>query len=207
MPTAGSIMGIVDYGMGNLRSVCNALAEIEVEAELFSDPARVGRYDKIIIPGVGAFEEAMENLHDLGMVAALNYHVELGKPLLGICLGMQLICRRSHENGEHEGLGWIDAEVRHFPPGEGIKVPHMGWNAIEFDRPHPLLSEVKPGADVYFVHSYYVDCAEAADSLGTTEHGIRFTSVVGRGNVVGMQFHPEKSQHVGMQLLRNFANL
>lgn len=207
MPTAGSIMGIVDYGMGNLRSVCNALAEIEVEAELFSDPERLGRYDKIIIPGVGAFEEAMENLHDLGMVAALNDHVELGKPLLGICLGMQLICRRSYENGEHEGLGWIDAEVRHFPPGEGIKVPHMGWNAIEFDRPHPLLSEVRPGADVYFVHSYYVDCVEAADSLGTTEHGIRFTSVVGRGNVVGMQFHPEKSQHVGMQLLRNFANL
>ena len=149
----------------------------------------------------------MENLRDLGMVAALESHVSAGKPLLGICLGMQLICRKSHEDGEHEGLGWVDAEVRHFSPGEGIKVPHMGWNAIDFDHSHALLAEVKPGADVYFVHSYYVDCADPGDSVGTTEHGIRFTSVVARGNVYGMQFHPEKSQHVGMQLLRNFANL
>ena len=200
-------LGIVDYGMGNLRSVCNALAEIEAPAELFTEPGRAAGYDKIIIPGVGAFQEAMENLHRLGMVPALEGHVAAGKPLLGICLGMQLICRKSHEDGEHEGLGWIDAEVRHFPPDERIKVPHMGWNAIDFERPHPLLAEVKPGADVYFVHSYYVDCADPADSVTSTEHGIRFTSVVARGNVYGMQFHPEKSQHVGMQLLRNFANL
>lgn len=202
-----SSIGIVDYGMGNLRSVCNALDEIGVKAELFSDPASVADYDKIVIPGVGAFQEAMQNLRRTGMKAALDAHVAAGKPLLGICLGMQLICRRSYEDGEHDGLGWIDAEVRRFPPGEGIKVPHMGWNAIDFDLPHPLLADVRPGADVYFVHSYYVDCAEAADSLGTTEHGIRFTSVVARDNVLGMQFHPEKSQYVGMRLLRNFANL
>jgi glutamine amidotransferase len=207
LSATASRIGIVDYGMGNLRSVCNAMAEIEAPAELFTDPAEAPGFDKIIIPGVGAFQEAMENLRSLGMVAALERHVEAGKPLLGICLGMQLICRRSHEDGEHDGLGWIDAEVRHFPPGDGIKVPHMGWNAIAFDRPHPLLAEVKPGADVYFVHSYYVDCVEPADSLGTTEHGIRFSSMVARDNVLGMQFHPEKSQHVGMQLLRNFANL
>ena len=207
MSTSTSMIGIVDYGMGNLRSVCNALAEIGAAGELFSAADRIAGYDKIIIPGVGAFQEAMENLHSLDMVAALDRHVECGRPLLGICLGMQLICRRSHEDGTHEGLGWIDAEVRHFPRREGIKVPHMGWNAIEFEQPHPLLAEVQTGADVYFVHSYYVDCVEAADSLGTTEHGIRFTSMVARDNVYGMQFHPEKSQHVGMQLLRNFANL
>src|SRR3546814_897910 len=114
-------IGIVDYGMGNLRSVCNALAEIGAPAELFTDPQRAAGYDKIIIPGVGAFQEAMENLRRLNMVAALNRHVDDGKLLLGICLGMQLICRRSHEDGQHEGLAWIDAEVRHFPPGDGIK--------------------------------------------------------------------------------------
>ena len=202
-----SAIGIIDYGMGNLRSVLNALAEIGQEAELVGAPEAVAACDRIIVPGVGAFQEAMENLRRTGMVAALNTHVAAGKPLLGICLGMQLICRRSYEDGEHEGLGWIDAEVRHFPPGEGIKVPHMGWNAIEYDAPHPLLAEVETGADVYFVHSYYVDCTDAGDTIGRTEHGIRFTSMVAHDNVCGMQFHPEKSQSVGMRLLANFAKL
>src|SRR3546814_5048784 len=121
----------------------------------------------------------MENLRSLKMVAALDRHVDEGKLLLGICLGMQLICRKSHEDGEHEGLGWIDAEVRHFPPAESIpaeriKVPHMGWNDIDFERSRPMLQEVKPGADVYFVHSYYVDWSERDASMATTEHGIRF---------------------------------
>jgi len=193
--------------MGNLRSVQNALEEIGQPAALVSDPAQVAGFEKIIIPGVGAFGEAMENLRSAGMDSALKDHVAAGRPLLGICLGMQLICRKSYEDGEHEGLGWIDAEVRHFPPAEGLKVPHMGWNAVDHEASHPLLKEVASGADVYFVHSYYVDCAETADSLGTTEHGLRFTSVVGHDNVYGMQFHPEKSQHVGMQLLRNFVAL
>ena len=202
-----STLGIIDYGMGNLRSVQNALEEIGQPAALVSDPVQITGFDKIIIPGVGAFGEAVENLRAGGMDSALREHVAAGKPLLGICLGMQLICRKSYEDGEHEGLGWIDAEVRHFPPAGGLKVPHMGWNAVDYDAPHPLLNKVASGADVYFVHSYYVDCAAAADSLGTTEHGLRFTSVVGHDNVYGMQFHPEKSQHVGMQLLRNFAAL
>ena len=202
-----SSIGIVDYGMGNLRSVCNALIEIGTAGELFTAPEKVAAFDKIIIPGVGAFQEAMENLRGPGMDDALNKHVAAGKPLLGICLGMQLICRKSHEDGEHQGLGWIDAEVRHFPPGKGLKVPHMGWNAIQFAKDHPLLAEVTSGADVYFVHSYFVDCEEPSDTLGLTEYGIPFTSMVARENVMGMQFHPEKSQHVGMQLLRNFATL
>jgi glutamine amidotransferase len=193
--------------MGNLRSVSNALTEIGATGEIFTAPEKVAEFDKIIIPGVGAFQEAMENLRGPGMDDALNEHVAAGKPLLGICLGMQLICRKSHEDGEHQGLGWIDAEVRHFPPSKGLKVPHMGWNAIEFAKAHPLLAEVAAGADVYFVHSYFVDCEEPSDTLGLTEYGITFTSMVARENVMGMQFHPEKSQHVGMQLLRNFATL
>jgi glutamine amidotransferase len=200
-------LGVIDYGMGNLRSVLNALEEIGQPAALVAAPEDVAACDKVIIPGVGAFCEAMENLRRSGMDAALRDYVADGKPLLGICLGMQLICRRSHEDGAHEGLGWIDAEVRHFPPANGLKVPHMGWNAVEYEVQHPLLDDVASGADVYFVHSYYVDCADSGDSLGTTEHGIRFTSMIGRDNVYGMQFHPEKSQHVGMQLLRNFAAL
>lgn len=198
-------IGIIDYGMGNLRSVLNALAEIGQDAELISAPEAVAACDRIIVPGVGAFQEAMENLRAQEMDRALDAYVKSGRPLLGICLGMQLICRKSYEDGEHAGLGWIDAEVRHFPPGEGIKVPHMGWNAIDYDAPHPLLAEVEPGADVYFVHSYYVDCATPGDAIGRTEHGIPFTSMVAHDNVYGMQFHPEKSQSVGMRLLANFA--
>lgn len=200
-------IGIIDYGMGNLRSVINAMAEIEADAELFSGAGQVADFDKIIIPGVGAFQEAMENLDSLGMREPLDRHVAAGKPLLGICLGMQLICRESSEDGIHQGLGWIDAAVHHFPPKEGLKVPHMGWNAIDINQENPVVSNVPSGADVYFVHSYYVDCANKEDELGSTEHGIRFASVIARDSVYGMQFHPEKSQHVGMQLLRNFAAL
>lgn len=200
-------LGVIDYGMGNLRSVLNALDEVGQEAALLSAPEQVSAYDKIIIPGVGAFSEAMSNLRQSGMDEALGHHVADGKLLLGICLGMQLICRKSHEDGEHQGLGWIDAEVRHFPPSEGLKVPHMGWNAIDINDDKPVVSDVPSGADVYFVHSYYVDCADKNDELGSTEHGIRFASIIARDNVYGMQFHPEKSQYVGMQLLRNFAAL
>lgn len=200
-------IGVIDYGMGNLRSVINAMKEIGSPAELFTEADRVMGFDRIILPGVGAFQEAMENLRSMGMVEALNAHVEAGKPLLGICLGMQLICRESSEDGQHEGLGWIDASVAHFPTGEGLKVPHMGWNAIEICHENPVVGGIKSGADVYFVHSYYVDCADKQHEVGSTEHGIRFASVIARENVYGMQFHPEKSQHVGMQLLRNFANV
>lgn len=200
-------IGVINYGMGNLRSVINAMEEIEADAELFTEADRVAEFDKIIIPGVGAFQEAMENLGRMGMREPLDHHVASGKPVLGICLGMQLICRESREDGIHQGLGWIDAEVHHFPPAEGLKVPHMGWNAIDINYQNPVVSNVESGADVYFVHSYYVDCVNKQDELGSTEHGIRFASVIARDNVFGMQFHPEKSQHVGMQLLRNFAAL
>ena len=200
-------LGVIDYGMGNLRSVLNAFEEIGHEAELVTEADAVAGCDRVVIPGVGAFSQAMANLRRSAMDEALDRHVAAGKPLLGICLGMQLICRESGEDGTHEGLGWIDAQVRHFPPAEGLKVPHMGWNAIEIVHDNLLLRDVASGADVYFVHSYYVDCTEQTDAVCDTEHGIRFASVVARENVFGMQFHPEKSQSVGMQLLRNFATL
>lgn len=200
-------IGVVDYGMGNLRSVLNAFAEIEQNAILVSQPEEIEDFDAIVIPGVGAFAQAMESLRKSGMAESLDGHVAAGKPLLGICLGMQLICRESSEGGQHTGLGWIDAKVSHFPSGEHLKIPHMGWNAIEISNDNPLVSGIHNGADVYFVHSYYVDCADKGNEVCATVHGLRFASVIARENVYGMQFHPEKSQAVGMQLLRNFAAL
>ena len=200
-------IGVIDYGMGNLRSVLNAFSEIDAEAELLTAPDCIADCDKVVIPGVGAFSEAMDSLRQSGMAEALKQHVTAGKPLLGICLGMQLICKDSSEGGAHEGLGWIDAVVRHFPPAEKLKIPHMGWNAIEINHDNPLVKEIHSGADVYFVHSYFVDCADKVNEICSTEHGIRFASVIARDNVFGMQFHPEKSQNIGMQLLRNFAAL
>ena len=200
-------LGVIDYGMGNLRSVLNAFEEIDQEAALVVEADQVAGCDKVVIPGVGAFSEAMANLRRTAMDEALGRHVAAGKPLLGICLGMQLICRESMEDGAHQGLGWIDAKVSHFPSGQNLKVPHMGWNAIEIGKDSPLVNDIHDGADVYFVHSYYVDCADKSNEICSTEHGLRFASVIARENVFGMQFHPEKSQAVGMQLLRNFAAL
>lgn len=198
-------IAIIDYGMGNIRSVSNALDEAGHVGTLVSDPAAVADYDKVILPGVGAFAEAIENLRATGMVDALDTHVSAGKPLLGICLGMQLICRNSDEDGSHEGLGWVDAQVTGLPASEGLKVPHMGWNSLEFEVSHPIFEGLESGGDVYFVHSYYVDPADDACVLARTSHGIPFPSIIGSDSIVGMQFHPEKSQRIGLQLLANFV--
>ncbi len=201
-------LAIIDYGMGNLLSVANALAEIGHPGELVEDPDAVAGYDRVVLPGVGAFAEAIDHLRASGMAPALDSHVKAGKPLLGICLGMQLICRSSTEDGEHEGLGWVDAPVVGFPAGNGLKVPHMGWNSLHLEGEHPVFDGIESGNDVYFVHSYYVDpTAEtmgAPGVLATATHGVSFAAVVAVGNVVGMQFHPEKSQRVGLKLLENF---
>lgn len=198
---------VVDYGIGNLRSVINALEKIGAEGELVPDGSKLGDFGRIILPGVGAFEEAMANLRKTGFVEPLNERVKAGTLILGICLGMQLMCRVSDEDGEHEGLGWFDAHVRPFPAGQGLKVPHMGWNTIRFAKEHPVLDGIDSGNDTYFVHSYYVDCADKGDVLGTTEHGLEFNSMIQRDNLIGMQFHPEKSQQVGLKLLENFVKL
>ena len=200
-------IGIVDYGMGNLKSVSNALLSLDYSHSLVNTPEDLGNYDKLILPGVGAFSHAIDNLHQSGMYQALNEYYKSGKYILGICLGMQLICRDSAEDGQHSGLNWVSASVKRFPDMAGFKIPHMGWNAIEIQRDDPIFNEVETGADVYFVHSYYVDCDNDDDILALTEHSARFVSIVRKDNVYGMQFHPEKSQHVGIQLIKNFLLL
>jgi imidazole glycerol-phosphate synthase subunit HisH len=200
-------IGVVDYGMGNLRSVLNALDEIGVPGELVAAPQRLGDYSRLILPGVGAFADAMQTLSRSGLGQALAERVKVGTPLLGICLGMQLICERSEEDGDYVGLGFVAAAVRRFPEREGIKVPHMGWNAVAWRREHSLTAGVDSGTDVYFVHSFYVDCADRCDVLAETEHGIPFASAIARDNVMGLQFHPEKSQRPGLRLLANFAGM
>ena len=200
-------VAIVDYGMGNLRSVSNALHSLECRHEVVSDPADVGRSDKAIVPGVGAFQEAIENLTDRGLRAALEGHLARGKAILGVCLGMQLFFTESSEDGRHDGLGWIPGTVKRLEEREGLKVPHMGWNSLKLVSDNPLLNGVASESDVYFVHSYVVSCDDASNVLATTRHGIDFPSIVAKDNVYGMQFHPEKSQQVGIRLLKNFLAL
>ncbi len=200
-------VAIIDYGMGNIRSVLNAFEEVGAAGVLVDNPENLGSCEKAILPGVGAFKEAMENLDESGMTAALNTYVSKGNQLLGVCLGMQLICLDSEEDGFHEGLGYLNAHVVPLPREAGLKVPHMGWNAIEFRCEHAVFSDVESGSDVYFVHSYRVKCEDESDVLATSNYGVPFDSIVASGNVLGMQFHPEKSQGVGLQLLRNFISL
>lgn len=204
---ANGRVAVIDYEVGNLRSVLNALHTAGGEPELVRDPALVAHFDKVLLPGVGAFKPGMAALRELGMIPALEAHLAAGRPLLGICLGMQLICRLSHEFGVHEGLGWIDAEVVALPESQAIKIPHIGWNDLRLLRDSPLLDGIADGSDVYFNHSFVVQCQNPADSLAETEHGTRFSSMVERGRVFGAQFHPEKSQAVGLKLLENFLRL
>jgi glutamine amidotransferase len=201
------VISVIDYGMGNLKSVLNALAEIGDEGVLATTSAEIALAEKILLPGVGAFSEAIDNLRKAGFVEALAKHVELGRPLLGICLGMQLICRESTEDGRHEGLGFVDASVLRLPSGPDVKVPHIGWSSLEVERESPVTRGLQSGSDVYFVHSYYVQCNDSSDVIARCTHGTSFCAILGHGNVYGMQFHPEKSQEVGLSLLKNFVDL
>jgi glutamine amidotransferase len=206
---------IIDYGMGNLRNVQKAFEHMGIEARISSLPAELDRADGWVLPGVGAFGDAMENLHQAGLVEPIRSGVARGKPLLGICLGLQLLFEESNEMGVHRGLGVLSGRVIRFEDGvehagQKLKVPHVGWNQFHITgqgRKSPLLEGVADGSYAYFVHSYYVVPAEREDLLATTDYGIDFGSVVGRGNVFGAQPHPEKSQEVGLKLLRNFAQI
>ena len=200
-------IAIIDYGMGNIWSVQNALIEVGAEAEVVKSPTRIADFAKIILPGVGAFSDAMRLLRETGMDAALTERVTQGVPVLGVCLGMQLMCSSSTEEGFHEGLGWIDAEVVALTPSEGIKIPHMGWNNVAWSKDSPLVKEIPDDTDFYFVHSYHVVCKNEEDVLGTATHGEVFTSMVARDNLYAAQFHPEKSQRDGLQMLKNFVEL
>lgn len=200
-------LAIVDYGMGNIRSVLNALREVQAEGELVSDPRDISRRGKLILPGVGAFGAAMENLRRTGIDRSLEEARSAGALILGICLGMQLLLGSSEEGGKHTGLGWIKGRVLRFPDRAELRVPHMGWNELRFRREHALTRGVADGSDVYFLHSYYCSCEEPGDVLATATHGVEFAAMLARDNLMGIQFHPEKSQQPGIAMLRNFVRL
>mgnify|MGYP000019878763 CR=1 FL=1 len=203
---------IVDYGMGNLRSVQKAFEHLGFSAEVTDDARKVESAERLVLPGVGAFGDCIANLKQGGFVEAIHAHIHSGRPFLGICLGLQVLFERSEEFGNHAGLGVIPGTVEHFPAdmqidGEYLKIPHMGWNQIEIERECPLLRGVENGSYVYFVHSYRVMPALTEDVLTTTDYGVRFCSAIWRENVMATQFHPEKSQAVGLKILKNFGEL
>ncbi len=198
------MIAIIDYGMGNLHSVSKAVERLGYEAVVTADEAVIMAADGAILPGVGAFGDAMTNLRDCGLVGIAARYAVTGKPLLGICLGMQLLFSHSEEHGEHDGLDLLPGSVVRFR-GD-YKVPHMGWNRLTFHGDSPLFEGLDAGY-VYFVHSYHVKPARAADLLAATDYHGAVTAIVGRDNVFGMQFHPEKSGELGMQLLGNFLRL
>ncbi len=196
---------IIDYGMGNLRSVQKGFEKVGVEAVVAGNPALVEEADGVVLPGVGAFADAMANLKATGLNEAICRAVEAGKPFLGICLGQQLLFEASEEWGFTQGLGIFPGRVRRLPGG--LKVPHMGWNQIEIARPDPLLEGIPDNSSFYFVHSYAVDPSAQEQVLALTEYGVRFASIVGRENVYGIQFHPEKSSVMGLKILENFGRV
>ena len=197
---------MVDYGMGNLGSVSNMLKKIGAENTVSSKTDDIEKADKLILPGVGAFDNAIKNIKQLGLWNVLNKAVIKNKtPVLGICLGTQLITKRSEE-GTLPGLGWINAETIRFRfEGNSLKIPHMGWNTIEICKNDSLFKDLNKDARFYFVHSYHLVCKNEKDVLAKTDYGYDFVSMVKKGNIMGVQFHPEKSHKFGMQILKNFA--
>ncbi len=198
---------VVDYGMGNLGSIANMLKKVGARSTISSDVGVIEAADKLILPGVGAFDHGMQRLNELGLLPVHNKKVlEKRTPVLGLCLGMQLFTQKSEE-GTLPGLGWIQGEtVRfRFSPEAGLKIPHMGWNTIKITAPHAIWEDMYSDARFYFVHSYHVVCANAQDVSAVSCYGYDFASVVARDNIVGTQFHPEKSHKFGMKLFRNFV--
>ena len=198
---------IVDYGMGNLGSICNMFKRIGTGVEVTSDVNRIAAARKLLLPGVGAFDAAMSRIQERGLRAVLNQKaLEERVPVLGICLGMQLLTRSSEE-GRLPGLGWVNATTRRFPVHQELPVPHMGWNLVRPATPSPLTTGLDDESRFYFVHSYYVRMEDEAKATLTTTYGVPFHAALQDGNIYGAQFHPEKSHRYGMRLLRNFANL
>jgi len=203
------MIAIVDYNMGNLASVQNAFAQLGAQTVVESNPTKFKEYDKLILPGVGAFGDAMQHLQERNMIEAIQDFAFSGKPMLGICLGMQLLFESSEEFGHHKGLGLIKGKVTPFDTtrfSEPLKVPHMGWNRM-FTREHPLFDGLDAEHYLYFVHTYHVHCNDDADIIGTTEYGYKFTSAVAHSNIMGIQPHPEKSHTNGLKILENFIKL
>jgi glutamine amidotransferase len=200
-------MVIIDYGMGNLRSVQKAIEAVGSEAEITQDPDVVHRAGKVILPGVGAFAVAAAELRRTGLGEAFCEAVRAGKPCLGVCLGLQLLFDVSEEDGEHAGLGLLPGRVVRFASAPGLKIPHMGWNTLRIKQPAPLFAGLPAEPSVYFVHSYYAVPARAQDIAAESDHPAPFAAAVWRENLMATQFHPEKSQSVGLAMYANFARL
>lgn len=201
------MLAVIDYGAGNLRSVLHALHHLGVEnVRLVQNPADLQGASKIILPGVGAFGAGMQKLHEQGIVEPLKTAIQSGVPYLGICLGMQFLFEYSDEMGHHKGLGILPGYVTRFPADIQLKIPHMGWNQLQITRPSPLLEGIQPESYAYFVHSYYCVPQNPDDILINVNYGISFTAGVQRNHIYGVQFHPEKSQSIGLKLLSNFLS-
>lgn len=206
------MIAIIDYGMGNLRSVQKGFERIGREAVITSNPAQVLEADRIVLPGVGAFRDCIRNLEQGGFVEPILKVIADGRPFLGICLGLQLLFSESEEFGLHKGLGVIPGRVVRFPDAmtednEKLPVPHMGWNQITFRQPAPLFNGIADGSNVYFVHSYYVKPDDQAVVAATCSYGLEFCAAIRKNNLVATQFHPEKSQTIGLQMLKNFTEM
>jgi glutamine amidotransferase len=199
---------IIDYGIGNKGSLLNMFKYIQVKATIESDPAVIKKAEKIVLPGVGSFDAAMNSINSVyGLREVLDYKALIEHtPILGVCLGMQLMTRSSEE-GVQSGLGWISGQTIRFPKKTDLKVPHMGWNAAAVNTPSPLTSQIVKGSRYYFVHSYCVKVDDPTHSLMRTYYGINFDSAIGRENIFGVQFHPEKSHSFGIKILKNFVDL
>jgi len=209
------MIAIIDSGIANLRSVEKAFARLGAEAVVVEEPGRLREAAGIVLPGVGAFADGIAKLRSQGFVEPLLREIQRGTPVLGICLGLHFLFSESEEFGLHPGMNLLAGRVRRFPedapdprtPGARLKVPHMGWNRVRIERPAPILAGLPDEPYFYFVHSYYVEPADPAVVAGVTEYGIRFTSAIWRENLFATQFHPEKSQSAGLQVLANFARL
>lgn len=201
------MISIVDYGMGNLRSVQKAFERLGVRAVICRNPTQLQGIEKLVLPGVGAFRDAIAELKSQQFARPILEHVRAGKPFLGICLGLQLLFDVSYEDGEWPGLGIVPGKVVRFEPQPGLKVPHMGWNRLEIQGSPRIFDGIPPGTHFYFVHSYYVVPQDESIVAAWTEHGTRFVSAIARDNLFATQFHPEKSQRGGLKLLQNFAAL
>lgn len=201
------MIAIIDYKAGNLTSVRLALEHIGAPCEITSDPATIAAADRVIFPGVGAAAAAMDNIRSLHLLDAIETAVSDGKPFLGICLGTQIIFQYSEEDGGTPCIGIVPGEVKRFRPADPLcKIPQIGWNAVEFTRPHPLFAGIESGSEFYFVHSYYPAPADPRYTLGETEYAdVRFASAIGKRNLAATQFHPERSGRIGLRLLENFS--
>jgi glutamine amidotransferase len=199
------MIAIIDYGMGNLRSVSKAFEAVGHQAIVTREPFSIQNASHVVLPGVGAFGDCMAHLDQYGLVDSIKAAIQSGKPFLGICLGFQLLFTESEEFGRHEGLNILPGKVRAFSKDRILKVPHMGWNQVKVQRSCPLFEKIADGADWYFVHSFFVDPQDKQITATTTTYGMPFTSSIWKDNVVACQFHPEKSQAVGLQFMKNFG--